>query len=95
MRLNYDRFNYEISDEDDEDGRYNLDEIYASKVGMTGRFNQKDELNPALINDTKVLAESLTKKIDSDFLSCNKSENNNSCNDSSFSHCPRYFYYNN
>ncbi|KAH7696267.1 hypothetical protein AAVH_36665, partial [Aphelenchoides avenae] len=36
------RYKYEMSDEDDEDGRYDLEARYAAQVGQSGRFNRGD-----------------------------------------------------
>ncbi|KAI1720972.1 activating signal cointegrator 1 complex subunit 2 [Ditylenchus destructor] len=43
LREKYKRYCYEMSDEDDEDGRYDLDARLAEAVGQSGRFNKPRE----------------------------------------------------
>ncbi|KAI1719193.1 activating signal cointegrator 1 complex subunit 2 [Ditylenchus destructor] len=43
LREKYKKYCYEMSDEDDEDGRYDLDARLAEAVGQSGRFNKPRE----------------------------------------------------
>lgn len=55
LRKSYNNFKYELSEEDDEDGRYDLAAKFEAEVGISGRFNRPNanETNIIGINDSK------------------------------------------
>lgn len=55
LKKSYNNFKYELSEEDDEDGRYDLAAKFETEVGISGRFNRPNanETNIIGINEGK------------------------------------------
>lgn len=60
LRKSYNNYKYELSDEDDEDGRYDLAAKFEAEVGISGRFNRPEIERNNDINESNKDTENLS-----------------------------------